>query len=128
MADIAIRGGWVVAWGEEGHQVLDSGTVVVEGNRIVFVGFLDDPACPSAGRVIDARGKLVSPGLINLHGIANLDLQVLRIDGSPTEGYNRPASVLDPNTPHILSDADFRASAEFCVASMLKAGNTSLAR
>ncbi|MEE8158159.1 MAG: chlorohydrolase family protein [Dehalococcoidia bacterium] len=125
MADIAIRGGWVVAWGEKGHQVLDSGTVVVEGNRIVFVGFPDDPACPSAERVIDARGKLVSPGLINLHGIANLDLQVLRIDGNPTEGYNRPASVLDPGTPHILSDADFRTSAEFCVAAMLKAGNTS---
>ena len=121
----AIRGGWVVAWGKDGHHMLEGGTVVVEGNRIVFVGFPDDPACPSAERVIDARGKLVSPGLINLHGIANLDLQVLSIDGtSAGGGYNRPISVLDPGTSHILSDEDFRTSAEFSVATMLKAGNT----
>ena len=129
MADrTLIRGGWVVGWGQGGHQVLDGGVVVVEGDRIAFVGFPDDPACPGAESMIDARGKLVSPGLINLHGIANIDFQVLSIDvASRAGGYNRPASVLDDDTPHIFSDDDFRTSAEFSVATMLKAGNSGFA-
>lgn len=128
MAKVAIKGGWVVAWGQDGHQVLEGGVVVTEGDRIAFVGFPDDPACPSADRVIDAVGKLVSPGLINLHAIANLDLQVLRMDGRDDGAYPKPRSfVMNPDAPYILSDEDFRASAEFSVATLLKSGSTTYA-
>ena len=82
MARIAIKGSWIVAWDEDGHHVLEDGVVVTENDRIAFVGFQGDPNCPSADQVIDATGMLVSPGLINLHAIANLDLQVLRMDAS----------------------------------------------
>ena len=123
----AIQGGWVIGWGDDCHQVFEGGTVVIEGDRILFAGFPSDPACPMADKVIDARCKLVSPGLINLHGIANLDLQVLRSDVA-SSGYSRPrAYVVDPAAPHIWSDEDFRVSTEFSVATMLKAGNTSFA-
>ena len=127
---LAIQGGWVVAWGDGGHQVLDGGTVVMEGNRIIFVGFPDDPGCPQAEKVIDARGKLISPGLINLHCIANLDAQVLGIDGSPQGGSPRQtlSYLTNPAVPNMFSDADFRASADFSVATLLKAGNTSYCR
>ncbi|MEX2356134.1 MAG: hypothetical protein WD535_03775, partial [Thermaerobacterales bacterium] len=57
-----IQGGFVVAYDGAGHEILDSGCVVYEGDTILFVGFPDDPACPPADRVIDAQGKLVSPG------------------------------------------------------------------
>ena len=122
-----IQGGWVVAWGDEGHQVLDGGTVVMEGNRIIFVGFPDDPGCPQAEKVIYARDKLISPGLINLHCIANLDLQILRMDKDVSEGsaYQSCSYLMDSTAPHIFSDADFRASAEFSVATLLKGGSTS---
>lgn len=128
MGKVAIKGGWVVAWGQDGHQVLEGGVVVTEGDRIAFVGFPDDPACPSAERVIDAAGKLVSPGLINLHAIANLDLQVLRMDGRDDGAYPKPRSfVMNPDAPYILSDEDFRTSAEFSVATLLKSGSTTYA-
>ena len=89
MAKVAIKGGWVVGWGEDGHQVLEDGIVVTDGDKIAFVGFPDDPDCPAAVRVIDAAGNLVSPGLINLHAIANLDLQVLHIDGRDDSGLSK---------------------------------------
>ena len=125
MKRTAIRDGWVVGWIDGKHQILDGGTVVIEGTNIIFVGFPNDPNCPPADHVIYAKGKLVSPGLINLHCIANLDLQILNIDQDRQAGYNRPASIMETGTPHILSDADFRISAEFSVAALLKAGNTS---
>ena len=104
MTKIAFRGGWVVGWSDGRHQVLEGGTVVVEKDRIIFVGFPDDPACPSADRVIFTQGKLVSPGLINLHCIANLDLQVLSIDTGRSLGPGLPISMSDshPDKTHIL--------------------------
>ena len=128
MAKVAIKGGWVVGWGEDGHQVLEDGIVVTDGDKIAFVGFPDDPECPTADRVIDAAGKLVSPGLINLHAIANLDLQVLHIDGQDDSGFPKAQSFLmDPNSPYPLTDEEFRTSAEFSVATLLKSGCTTFA-
>jgi len=122
----AIQGGWVVAWRNQRHEVLDGGVVVVEGERVVFVGFPNDPGCPPADSVINASGKLVSPGLINFHAVSNIDPQLLAIDETARAvAYNRPGSVLDDDSPsHIFSDDDFRTSAEFSVASILKAGST----
>ena len=66
MADrIAIRNGKVVAWVDGAHQVLQRGTVIVEGSRIVSVGE-DAPAA----REIDAAGMLVLPGFVNMHSHA----------------------------------------------------------
>ena len=63
MADrIAIRNGKVVAWVDGAHQVLQRGTVIVEGSRIVSVGE-DAPAA----REIDAAGMVVLPGFVNMH-------------------------------------------------------------
>ncbi len=128
MSKVAIKGGWVVSWDGSAHRILEDGVVVTEGDRIAFVGFSDDPACPEADRVIDATGKLVSPGLINLHAIANLDLQVLRMDVGDEESFAKPASFLmDPDAPFILTDDEYRVSADFSVATLLKAGSTTYA-
>jgi cytosine/adenosine deaminase-related metal-dependent hydrolase len=59
-----IEGGWVVAWGGQGHEVHEQGSVVFEDARIVHAG----PAWSgTADTRISARGKLVSPGFINTH-------------------------------------------------------------
>ena len=130
MVKTSIQGGWIVGWTTNGHQILDGGTVVFENDRIVFVGFPSDQECPKAERTINARGMIVSPGLINLHCIANLDLQVLRMDMKVGEGsgYSKPRSwVMNADAPHILSDEDFRVSSRFSVATLLKGGCTAFA-
>ena len=125
MTSIAIKGSWVVGWGENGHEVIEDGVVVAEDDRIAFVGSQSDPGCPSADRVIDASGMLVSPGLINLHAIANLDLQVLRMDASNESTFPKPKSfVMDASQPYLLTDEQYQTSADFSVATLLKNGST----
>jgi imidazolonepropionase-like amidohydrolase len=58
---VAIVGGRVVTNGPEG--IIDNGTVVIEGERILGVGGDDTPLPPGAV-TIDAAGKWVTPGLI----------------------------------------------------------------
>jgi dihydropyrimidinase len=60
MLDLIIRGGEVVT-----PQGVGNWTIGVQGERIVSVG-MDDPSL-SAGRVIDASGKIVVPGGIEPH-------------------------------------------------------------
>ena len=125
MTSIAIKGSWVVGWGPEGHQVIENGVVVTEDDKIVFVGRQGDADCPRADSVIDATGMLVSPGLINLHAIANLDLQVLRMDAGGETTFPKPESfVMDTSQPYILTDEEYRTSADFSVATLLKGGST----
>ncbi len=126
MASIAIKGSWVVGWSEERHHIIKDGVVVTNDDRIEFVGSQGDPNCPAADRTIDATGMLVSPGLINLHAIANLDLQVLRMDATNESKFPKPESfVMDASQPYILTDEEYRVSADFSVATLLKNGSTS---
>jgi len=48
----------------ENQKILNGLTVVIEGNRIVFVGELQAP--PNAN-VIDAKGKYLMPGMVDAH-------------------------------------------------------------
>ena len=54
-----------------GDEVIGRGTVVVEGNRIAAVGPVDAVAVPEGAAVIDAAGKTVMPGIIDVHAHAN---------------------------------------------------------
>jgi 5-methylthioadenosine/S-adenosylhomocysteine deaminase len=55
---------WVVAYDGRGHRLLRGGQVAIRGDRIVAVG--RDYRGPR-DRVIDARGRVIIPGLIDLH-------------------------------------------------------------
>jgi imidazolonepropionase-like amidohydrolase/Tol biopolymer transport system component len=61
----ALVGGRVVTM--KGGEVLESGTVVVEGNRITAVGPAGQVAVPAGARVVDVKGKTVLPGFIDAH-------------------------------------------------------------
>jgi cytosine/adenosine deaminase-related metal-dependent hydrolase len=67
---IRIDGGVVVGWSGSGHEIVENGSVLIEGGEIKSVG-TDRPA---ADRVIDAAGKLVCPGFINLHVHSQLNV------------------------------------------------------
>ncbi|MBT8403456.1 MAG: PD40 domain-containing protein, partial [Gemmatimonadetes bacterium] len=47
--------------------VIDAGTIVVEGNRIVAVGPTDQVSVPEDAHVVDASGKTLMPGIIDAH-------------------------------------------------------------
>lgn len=122
---IAINAGWLIAWDGTQHIAIEGGTLVYQGDRILFAGDPTDPACPAADRVIAADDKLVTPGLVNLHCIANLDAQILRSD-SKAPGIPKPiAHIVGPPEPHYWDDDDLCASADYAVVTLLKSGTTS---
>ena len=65
---VAIVGGRVITMaGAQSDEVIEDGTVVIEGNRIKAVGPRASVAVPAGAYVVDAKGKTVIPGLIDVH-------------------------------------------------------------
>jgi imidazolonepropionase-like amidohydrolase/Tol biopolymer transport system component len=62
---VAVVGGRVITM--RGDEVIEDGTVVIEGNRIRAVGKTGEVAVPAGAYVVDAHGKTVIPGLIDVH-------------------------------------------------------------
>ncbi|MBL8265376.1 MAG: PD40 domain-containing protein [Steroidobacter sp.] len=56
-----------------GEEVIERGSLVVTDNRIVAVGPSDQVDIPRAAKVIDASGKTLMPGLIDMHGHFDVD-------------------------------------------------------
>ena len=50
-----------------GDEVIDNGAVVIDGNKIVAVGAMDEVLIPSGATVIDSAGKTIMPGIIDAH-------------------------------------------------------------
>ena len=48
-------------------EVIEDGRIVVKDNRIVAVGKASDVAIPAGATQIDAKGKTVLPGLVDVH-------------------------------------------------------------
>ncbi|HSF41702.1 MAG TPA: amidohydrolase family protein [Thermoanaerobaculia bacterium] len=62
---VALVGGRVVTM--RGDEVIEDGTVVIEGNRIKAVGPRASVAVPAGAHVVDAKGKTVIPGIVDVH-------------------------------------------------------------
>ena len=52
----------------EGDEVIEQGTLLVEGNKIRGVGKSDAVEVPRQARVVNCAGKTLMPGLIDVHG------------------------------------------------------------
>lgn len=122
---LRLRGSWVVRWDGTSHEVLEDGCIVIEGDRVTFVGHPDDPGCPPAAEDVHLPGRLISPGLVNLHCIANVDLQPLRIDVTGV-GFPKSQAWFESGD-QVLNDEQLRTSARFAVASLLRNGATTFA-
>ena len=70
MADIIITNGIVVTMDPQ-RRVIENGAVAIEKDRIVAVGTTDEiTAAYQAATIIDAKNKIVMPGLIDGHAHA----------------------------------------------------------
>ena len=66
--DLIIHGGYVITMEGPGTGIINRGAVGVKGNRIVAVGEEQDVMSRyTAHRYIDAKGKAVMPGFVNVH-------------------------------------------------------------
>lgn len=62
---IALVGARIITM--KGEQVVEDGTVVVEGDRIVAVGPRAEVSVPEDTMIIDANGQTIIPGIIDVH-------------------------------------------------------------
>ena len=118
-----IQGGWVVGFQNRGHAILKDGVVVVEDDRILHVGpsFEGD-----VDRTLDAGGKLVSPGFVNIHAVANIDIQTLGLDTNKA-GFASPRSYAVDGLGEVeLTGERLQTSALFSLVQLLKGGSTTI--
>ena len=66
---VVLRGARIITMNGD-RQVIEDGTIVVEGNRIVAVGPTGSVALPEKAAIIDCRGKTIMPGIIDVHAHA----------------------------------------------------------
>ncbi len=118
-----INGSWIIGFQHGSHCVLRDGVVVIEDDRIIHVG---RSFGGHVDRTIDATGKLVSPGLINIHALANIDIQTLGLD-TGEGGYASPQEYAVEGRGDVeLQGARLQASALFSLVQLLKGGSTTI--
>ena len=120
---VAIRAGWIVAFDGDGHRLLRDGVVLVEGERIVYVGrtFTGD-----VDETIDARDRVLTPGLITTHahiGGSPLDRSFIEDRGSPQFWYSGLVEMLPVRGGAQDVEAG-RACVDFSMAELLRGGVT----
>lgn len=51
----------------KGQEVIENGSIVVEGNKIVAIGSAADVSVPASAMVYDLEGKTIMPGIVDAH-------------------------------------------------------------
>jgi imidazolonepropionase-like amidohydrolase/Tol biopolymer transport system component len=62
---IAIAGAQIVSM--RGDEVIADGRIIVQGNRIKAIGSSQTVSIPAGAFIVDARGKTIIPGLVDVH-------------------------------------------------------------
>ncbi len=120
-----IQGGYIVAFDGYTHKLLKNGVVVFEDDKIIYTG---NSYSGPVDKQIDAKGRLVSPGLINVHALASLCITHFSfLDGLSAGTAISKAYAVDGIGQLELEGKDLETSIKFSVANLLKGGSTTVA-
>ena len=110
--------------------VIENGRLVVSKGKIVAVGAADAVAIPPQSQVINAKGKVIIPGLVDTHshlGVASRPLVASNSDGNESTGPVQAVvraldsvNVMDPGFQMALSGGLTTAN----ISSALKTSTT----
>jgi 5-methylthioadenosine/S-adenosylhomocysteine deaminase len=113
----------IIAFDGEEHRYLRDGELVYQGNEIAFVG-KDYPG--AVDQTIDARGKIVSPGLVNTHmhmRSSVLDRSFLESGGTEELGFDTLLDFIMPRA-RVMDSTMRSACAEYSFIEALRCGTT----
>lgn len=117
---------WTLA--HEGSQpvLLKRGQVVIEHDRIIFAGH-DFPG--EVARRVDLGAALISPGLIDLDALSDLDTTILGIDHFPSwkKGRVWPQSYVDAGPYEMYTPEELAFQKRFAFGQLLLNGITTAA-
>ncbi len=100
----------------KGDEVIEDGRIVVKDNRIVAIGKTADVAVPAGAKVIDAGGKTIIPGIVDVHWHGGMGEDEI----IPQQSWINYASLAFGVTT--LHDPSNRTSEIFSHAEMQRAG------
>ncbi|MGP4668894.1 amidohydrolase family protein [Agrobacterium pusense] len=117
---------WVVGHKDGSHRLLKNGEVVFEKGEIVFVGH-EFPG--EVARRINFGNALVSPGLIDLDALSDLDTTILGIDHHPgwAKGRVWPRSYVEAGPYEMYSPEELAFQKRFAFGQLLLNGITTAA-
>ena len=113
---VALTGARIVTMSGPDGGVIENGTIVVTGNRIVAVGPAGSVAVPAVARTVDMTGRTIVPGYVDAHahGAQGADEIIPQQNWSLVQNL-----ALGTTTIH---DPSSRASEIFVAADMQRAG------
>jgi len=118
---ILIKNGYVLTLNPRREIIMD-GALYIENDTIVEIGKSSELKSHKAELVIDAKNKLVMPGLIDTHvHLAQALIRGCADDVSLVDWLKKYVWVLQGN----FTKDDGRVSAELCMAEMIRTGTTS---
>ncbi len=98
---LAIKGGKIYTITK---GVIDEGTILIENGKIKSVG--KSVKVPEGAEIIDAKGKVVMPGLVEAH--CHIGIYEEKIGWAGSDGNE----ATDPATPHVRALDGIKANAE----------------
>lgn len=119
MIDVLVTGGTVITMDAE-RRVLRGGSVSVDDGRIVGVHAAGE-ALPEAARVIDVRGDVIMPGLVDGHSHAGHCLTRGLGDGMDGDAWT---SLMDAIYCHLSDERFWRAESRIAALERLMFGVT----
>lgn len=121
-ADILIVNALVVTMDRK-YSVFEDGAVAISGDTIVAVGSTDTvKAAYNAGCILDGRGKLVMPGLVNVHTHSPMTIYRGYADDLPLIEWLY--DYIFPVEAKFTSPVNVRAGMRLAIAEMLLSGTT----
>ncbi len=101
----------------KGDEVIDNGSIVIDKNKIVAIGKVNDVQIPADAKLYDLAGKTIIPGLVDVHAHLNPSP-----DGvSPQQDWHYYANLAyGVTTAH---DPSTNTEMVFSQSEMLKTGN-----
>lgn len=117
---------WLLAWRDGGHRLVPRGEMVMEDGAVVFVG----PVFPGeVARRIDFGAALISPGLIDLDALSDLDTYTLVLDNQPGWARGRvwPRSYVERGPYEMYSPEELAFQKRFAFGLQLLNGVTTAA-
>ncbi len=117
---------WVLAWRDGGHYLIPDGEIVIEGNQVLYAGphFEGEVA-----RRVEFGKALISPGLIDLDALSDLDTYLLVHDNQPgwAKGRIWPRSYVERGPYEMYSEEELAFQKRFGFGLLLLNGITSAA-
>ena len=122
MADMLILGGNLITMDEK-RGIIDDGALYIKGDEISFVGERKEGESFAAEKVIEADGKYVVPGFVNMHD--HMFQVLLRTAGSDMELLDWLRTVIWPIAPSMSWEDVYRSSL-LAIAENIKSGVTTV--